>query len=311
MLSIKAIISNIEERIQKFATINERIASQTNLLALNATIEAARAGEAGRGFSVVASEVKNLATQAESNSKELRTVVLSEIRDQTANLQEQFNENEYNRLSEMSLTLVQLIVRNLYERTADVRWWATDDAFYKCLDHITTQTVEHACKRLELINRFYSVYLNLILTDKTGKVIACSQKDKYPTVMGANVSKARWFEKAVVTSSGDQYVVDDIFCDPAHDNKMAAVYSTAVRKGGEIHGEVLGVLGVFFDWDEQARCIVEDEPNLTDDEWGRTTVLLLDGAKRIIAASDKKGLLSEFDLHDNRNLCQNPWLSRI
>jgi hypothetical protein len=157
-----------------------------------------------------------------------------------------------------------------------------------CAAEPAPERVAYASERLGVILGAYTVYLDLWLCDLDGNILANGRPDKFD-VQGRNVADAPWFRQALGLRTGDDYVAGDVERQPLLGGAQVATYCASVRLGGQARSRPSGILAIHFDWETQARAIVQGVR--VDDPASR--VLLVDANMRVIAASDGQGLLTE------------------
>ncbi|CAE6496969.1 methyl-accepting chemotaxis protein [Candidatus Nitrosotenuis uzonensis] len=289
------IAEKLNNAIDKVDNINHK----THVLSVNASIEAARAGTYGRPFGIVATNMSELSEETTKITEKMRNDT-KEILNVGAMIKVQAKDYRGNRLSDLALVNIDLIDRNLYERTADVRWWATDGSVVDALTKKNTESYDCASKRLGVILQAYTVYYDLVLADTDGKIVANGSPEKYSST-NLSVADSKWFTSAMKTKSGNEFGFESVHHSPLVSNNLALVYSCAVREGGNTKGGIIGVLGVIFKWESLAQTIIQQTP-IDDEEKKNTRICITDDDGLILADSDGKMLKDKIQFDKKTSL---------
>jgi hypothetical protein len=231
-------------------------------------------------FCIVAQEMIGLSSRTAGISDDLvsRTRSLQEIG-------ESFNGK---RVAELALNCIDLVDRNLYERTCDVRWWATDSSFVQALENPTEENQNFAAQRMGVILNAYTVYFDLVLCDLQGTIVTNGKVDTYAS-KDKNVSQTNWFRSAIMSANGDHYGFQFDPCCTMVNGQSALVYSCAVRRSGASDGEPMGVLGVVFNWQSLADGILRGKAFQTG-EFAESKRYFLDENGQILASANTTDL---------------------
>lgn len=295
-----SLLKQLRQSLQRIDEINR----VTRIISMNARIEAVRIGAAGRSFGVIAQEMDTLSRNVSDTSQDIGRMAGQtsvELRERLDRLQ---SDVRHTRLTGLALANIDLIDRNLYERSCDVRWWATDAAVVDAARQPTAEALTHASRRLAQILDSYTVYFDLVLTDLDGRILANGRPGQYASV-GQSAAQQEWFESAMRTRSGEAFGFQSMHASALAGGERALIYSCTVRTGGRVDGPVLGVLGVVFRWDALAQTVVERTP-LSDIEWQRSRVCIVDADGHVLADSAGRAGRDTIDFNGRTALFAQP-----
>lgn len=279
---IRSLLSVLRDEVNSYAATSEEIATRTNLLALNAAIEAARSGEAGRGFSVVAQEVKALAQQARGASLEFRSEVGERLAMGANIADEMVNEIEGSRLVELAQALIQNVTRQLYGRSVDLRLLASDAEIVAATFDPSPENLAAAQGRLELLTETSPYYVTAFVADAQGRVTICS--NPHARVRQTNLSDAVQFTKAMASWRSTDWFTDEVWQNPWSDHRAVLVFVTGIRARGA-EGTPAGAFYLEFDWERHIQSMISDESLFGGRDWARTRISIVDQSDRIVADS--------------------------
>ena len=174
---------------------------------------------------------------------------------------------------------VDILDRNLYERSNDCRWWALDPLLCGLLARPDGQQ-EAMSARLRAINDLYTVYDSLLLFDAEGVVVAVSRPHA-AAWLGRRL-EAPWRQQALALRDPERYVVSEFAADELYGARPTWIYATALQ-GGD--GAAVGGIAVVFDSAPQLAAILDAA---RPPKVAHACALFVDASGGVIAASDAR-----------------------
>ncbi|NDV28712.1 chemotaxis protein CheW [Desulfovibrio sp. JC010] len=259
-------LTHVEEASENVLSDLELVVQNGEIMAAKKCIEPNPVEQMeGRALPHILNEIKKIGDQVQhvfqhSTDELLQLVTASRLHDT------QF-------LAQLAIDIMD---RNLYERANDCRWWALTSDFKTILAKPEKNEADRDQMRkiLGYINSLYTVYTNLFIYDRSGKILACSNPGEYDKE--GRILNAGYVGEALRITDSQLYCVSDFFKTDLYAtegrDRYTYIYNASITSH-EDSSHVLGGIGIVFDSEPEFEAMLGD-------------VLPQDGQGRIIEGAE-------------------------